>query len=159
MRATSSIALLLGAVLGSPAHAKLVVTADVMRSEWTPPMQLTLDLDSWRYVIALPKEPWPESRPKPKPRSGTLGATELKEVRAAVQAAIADGLADKACLTTPPKERQWIVISNGGPNRIVIDAGNATLIAPSELECRTPAAERLYNRLEETFDGRRKPNR
>jgi hypothetical protein len=119
--------------------------ADIGRSEWTPPGQVALDLSTGVYQL----NPGPQRGGlRPASRRGTLGATQLAELRAAADAAQAEGMDRCAGGRAPPD----VVVSNAGTPRLALARGGGVSFAPDQLGCWTDSARRLHRLLERTFD-------
>ena len=138
-----------GAAPGPQRSGTLI--ADVQMSEWTPPGQVALDLATGTYQLS-PARPRRAARGAPPPASlrGTLGAAQLSELRAAVDAAQTEGLDRCADGRTPPE----IIVSNAGTPRLVLNRGGGISSASEDLGCWTDSAQRLHQLLERTFDSR-----
>jgi hypothetical protein len=126
--------------------------ADVQLSEWTPPGQVALDLATGNYQLT-PARPRRAVRgtPPPASRRSTLGAAQLAEIRAAADAALAEGLDRCADGRMPPE----VIVSNAGTPRLVLTRGSGISSAPDDLGCWTGSAQRLHQLLERNFDSRR----
>lgn len=152
MRLIPIVAML--ACLSAPAHARKdgrTITSDIEMSEWTPPMQLSLDLESGDYTIVPPEAPWPPLWPKPQRRSGTISGATLNRVPTAFDAAVASGVYDRRCVTGEGPIGGFIV-SNGGIPQMSVTARGRQIDAPGQLICWTPAARALHKELGQTFD-------
>jgi hypothetical protein len=68
----------------------------------------------------------------------------MRRIRASLQAAKASGFADEACVSTPPRQRPFIVVSNGGRQRLDYREKGAKLDAPADLTCWTTQATALH---------------
>lgn len=142
--------ILAGLIASSPAIASASdrsITTDVDRSEWHPPMKLTLELDSGRYRITPSQGPWPALIPKPEPRSGVAPKALREELRRAFDDA-AVALADPRC-SGPNASHRGIIVSNAGTPQLVLHVDGKSLPVGRSTECWTPATETLQRLLEE----------
>lgn len=144
--------------LSAAAEAKQTtrtIVSDIEMSEWTPPLELAIDLGSGEYSIKPPATQWPSSRPKPGNRSGNVTGSDLVRVRKAFNSAISTGVADRKCVAVNGQGYDAI-ISNAGVARMTLSVGGKQTTTAATYACWTPAAHALHEELERTF-GRRSP--
>jgi len=132
-----------------PRRGPVAIAATFDRSEWTPPARLSLELITGRYALT----PQPSRRQqhagiRMRMRHGRLAAPQLTPIREATETALVEGLADPACGTRDPRR---MILSNAGPVMLRLDGAPRSGATPDERGCWSRAAERLYDRLEETF--------
>lgn len=147
------IIVLAGLIAMSPAIASTSgrsITTDVERSEWHPPMKLSLDLDSGRYRVIPSQGSWPALSPKPEPRSGVMPKAVRRELRRAFDVA-AVALADPRC-SGPNALHKGIIASNAGTPNLVLHVAGNSLPAGRSIECWTQATEMLQRLLEKRFE-------
>lgn len=113
------------------------------RSEWMPPGELRLNLATGRYEYK-PQQPRNPAAPRLPVRRGALAGAALAQVREAHASARAQGLRMPAC--------QRIIVSNAGPEKMVLTGTGDALTTPDELGCWSTAAEQLHNLLEAHFE-------
>jgi hypothetical protein len=126
--------------LGRPAW----VYGTVQQSEWCLPGFVRVDVRTGRYAFRARAERSVCNTPgleRPE-RIGTLRGEYLAAIRAAYLRALADGLTSQECR---------IVVSNGGPQTLVLTNGERTESAPLELGCWSAAADALHDALDDAF--------
>jgi len=144
------VIVLAGLIATSPANASTsdrALTTDIDRSEWHPATKLSLDIDTGRYRIIPPQDPWPKLYPKPEARSGIASKALRRELRRAFDAAAVD-LADPRCAVAP---RGGIIVSNAGPIELVLHVAGKPLRSGRLADCWTPAVKALQRLLQERF--------
>ena len=128
-----------------------LVIADVARSEWTPPGEVTLDVRTGRYELKpAPPRSGSGGRGTGRIRRGTLAPDQLRGVRIAWDEAVSEGLEHPRCRTGGPPPR--IIVSNAGTPRMVLADGGLTWSSPQNLGCWSEAGGRLHAVLETLFD-------
>lgn len=127
------------------------VAASVAHSEWSRSGYVTLELGSGRYRLIHQQSRMNPSAPVPT-TSGRLAADELQPIRTAYAAARAEGLMLPACRNGGRAPQ--IVISNGGPRRLILDPEGARNEAPTERGCWTEPAIRLHEAVDAAFGAR-----
>lgn len=150
MRPLFALAVVVG-LTGAVDQDGASIIADIELSEWTPPMQLTLDLDTGRYVVRPSAAKWPRVSGRPDSRHGTLGEGALREIRAKFASAVAEGVSDAGCVKAGGKGYPDI-ISNAGVPRMTLNTGFRELQASSIYGCWTRPAYVLQRTLTNTFD-------
>ena len=144
---------LVGGLAGAVAQGDRSVTADIELSEWTPPMQLALDLDTGRYVVRPSTATWPRIPGRPDPRHGTLQGDALRAIRANFADAVAKGVSDAGCVKADGKGYPGILLNASVP-RMTLNTGYRELQASSIYGCWTRPAYVLHRALANTFDGK-----
>jgi hypothetical protein len=134
MRATWPALLAFAALAGCVHSESLRVSFD--HSEWHPPSFLAFDVSSGGFNATF--------------RDGThdigrFSADEMRRIRVLLDAAKARGFVDRTCLHTPPSEREFVVVSNGGRQWLDFRQGAAALHAPADLDCWTAEAIALHD--------------
>ena len=109
MRPLFALAVIAG-LSGPTSQDGASIMADVELFEWTPPMQLTLDLDTGRYVVRPSAAKRPRVPGRPDPRHGTWGEEALRDIRPKFAIAAAEGVSNTGASTrrakaTPPLYR------------------------------------------------------
>lgn len=150
MRLLFALAVVVG-LTGGVGQDGASIIADIELSEWTPPMQLTLDLDTGRYVVRPSAAKWPRVPGRPDPRHGTLGQEALREIRAKFASVVAEGVSDTGCVKAGGKGYSGI-ISNASVPRMTLNTGLCELQASSIYGCWTRPAHVLHRTLTNTFD-------
>ncbi|MFL6862742.1 MAG: hypothetical protein ACJ8DZ_07065 [Allosphingosinicella sp.] len=127
------------------------VLATVEHSEWCPAGNVRLDLRTGRYALThraarLACNKAGLERPV---ITGRLAGSSLAAARAAYRAAVESGLTSPECRNGGrPK---MIVITNAGPQILVVATGRFTATPPKDLSCWSDAAYALQRTLEEAF--------
>lgn len=80
--------------------------------------------------------------------SGTLGAASLQPLRVAYDEALREGMRREKC---------DVIISNGGPEALVINGPTVSAASPEQPGCWSAAARRLHRLLFDSF-GRQRPS-
>lgn len=126
------------------------LVASFRQSEWCPAGNVRLDLRTGAYALTNPARRPACADPKlERPaRTGTLDPTKLGTVRAAFVQTLGDRLADSACRSG---RRDKLVISNGGPQILVVANGAEAWSAPDDLSCWSEPANKLHRLLSEIF--------
>jgi hypothetical protein len=150
------ISLLFAAAVATsaPAPAPLGKTAWVFatvgNSEWCPAGNVRLDLVKGTYALT-PRASRRVCQDKDLDRrlvNGKLDKADLATVREAYARAVAEGLEDPTCRRD---KDTYVVIYNGGPRLLVVATGRATRGASSDINCWSPAADALYDTLNDVF--------
>ena len=144
---TVLLSLQAGAAAQQPLPAvSATIFATVGQSEWCPPGTVFIDVLSGHYVL-MPAERRTCQLPGDRRAltEGTVSADQLRSIREAQLAAQSEGLELDPC----PRGR--IVVSNGGPQVLIVTSREQTFVAPEQLGCWTPAANRLHDVLSEIF--------
>lgn len=113
-------------------------------NEWCPGGSVYLDLRTGAFML-YPRVDRPACRNKEAPRSveqGTLDLEELYQLREAATKAIDAGLRRDQCA---------FIISNGGPQNMVITAPGFSDATPDEIGCWSDQAEELHDELFRLF--------
>jgi hypothetical protein len=127
------------------------VFATVEHSEWCPAGNVRLDLRTGRYALThraarLVCNKAGLERPV---ITGRLAGNRLAAARTAYRAAVEGGLTSPECRNGGrPK---MIVITNAGPQMLVVATGRFTVAPPEDLSCWSEAAYALQRTLEEAF--------
>lgn len=127
------------------------VLSTIEQSEWCPAGNVRLDLGTGRYELT-PRAPRPVCNQAPLERpvtTGRLAPKRLSQVRAAYMQVLRQGPEDPICRDGGRQAR--VVISNGGPQILVVARGSGIASAPDELGCWSEAAEALHDMLDEMF--------
>jgi hypothetical protein len=128
------------------------VFAVMGRNEWCPGGSVYLDLQTGAFMLypRLTRSACSDrTAPLPVER-GTLPLVELQRVRSAYQEARRIGLSRDKC---------EVVISNGGPQMVVITAPGFSARTPEQDGCWSEGANRLHAVLFEVFGKQRQPGR
>jgi hypothetical protein len=150
------IGLLFAAAVASaaPAPAPLGKTAWVFatvgNSEWCPAGNVRLDLVKGTYALT-PRASRRVCQDRDLERpvlNGKLGKTDLAAARAAYARAVAEGLHDPTCRRD---KDTFIAIYNGGAKLMVVATGQRTSGASSDINCWSPAADALYETLNDIY--------
>jgi len=129
------------------------VFATVRQSEWCPTGVVWVDVRTGRYTYTPPAERgdcFMETLERPI-REGTLKDEELAKVREAYGQVLRDGL-DVPEFRENGRRACGLVVSNGGPQVLVVTAGRYTLVAKEQLGCWNEAATSLHRVLSDVFD-------
>lgn len=126
------------------------VFSTVGQSEWCPAGNVMLDLVTGRYSLTRrASRRVCSDRGLERPvKKGRLPGTQLAEVRAAYQGALAEGLESHACRYGEPHD---IVLSNGGARVLVVVDGYAARSAPDDLSCWSTSANALFALMDHMF--------
>ena len=128
-----------------------LILSTVGHSEWCPAGNVRLDVRTGKYTwTATARRPVcidPElERPV---QQGRLPPDRLASVRAAYLRAQTGGLIDEGCQDgRGPKN---VIVSNGGPQVLVLTNGARTTSAPDDLSCWSDAAYALHDMLDRMF--------
>lgn len=133
-------------------HRTAWIVATVGHSEWCPAGNVRLDLVSGRYALTprASRRVCDEAGLERPVTEGRLDADRLAAVRAAYRRVLAEGLESPACADGGRPER--LVISNGGPQILLLATGAETGLAPDDLSCWSDAAFALHDALDEAFE-------
>lgn len=142
----------------SDAHAlghSGVIVSTIGHSEWCPPGDMRLDLETGRYLVIrrAPRKTCNESNPEREVASGILALGQLQRVRAAALLVQTDGALNSDC-RAGGKPLDHVVISNGGTPHLLLSTDRAFTWAPDDLSCWSEAVHDLYNALGDTFGTR-----
>lgn len=127
------------------------VLSTIEQSEWCPEGHVRLDLATGGYELTprAPRRICNRARLERPVRTGRLAAKRLSQVRAAYLRVLREGLADPKCRDGGRPDR--VVVSNGGPQILVVARGSGLASAPDNLGCWSEAADALYGMLDEMF--------
>jgi hypothetical protein len=142
---------LMTARAGAPplASSSGAVFALIDSNEWCPGGSVYVDLRTGSFMLypRLPRPACTDRKLEPAVEHGTLGAAALHHLRVVYAEARRAGLRRDKC---DP------VISNGGPQVLVITAPNFSDTTPEELGCWSREATTLHRELFEVFGGQRR---
>ena len=124
------------------------VFALIDNNEWCPGGSVYLDLRTGSYMLypRLARLACADPSRAQAVEHGTLANAALKPLREAFEAARGTGLRREGC---DP------VLSNGGPQALVITAPNYSDTTPEELGCWSVEAKSLYQKIFEVFGSKR----
>lgn len=127
------------------------VLSTIEQSEWCPAGNVRLDLRTGRYVLTprAPRQVCNQASLERPVRTGSLAGKRLSQARAAYLRVLREGLTDPACRDGGRPDR--VVVSNGGPQILVVARGAGMASAPDDLSCWSPSAEALQNMLDQMF--------
>ncbi|HEY0130480.1 MAG TPA: hypothetical protein VGB57_03675 [Allosphingosinicella sp.] len=127
------------------------VVATVAQSEWCPEGDVRLDLRTGEYALTprAPRRKCEDVRLERPVKTGILDPKRLVALRAVASRAASEGLESQACRNGERPDK--VVVSNGGPQILVLATGATTASAPDDLSCWTEAAEALYHLLDQSF--------
>ncbi len=127
------------------------IVATIAHSEWCPAGHVRLDLRSGRYALTAraSRRVCGEAGLERPVVTGRLRSGRLETVRGAFARAVAEGLESPDCRDGKRPDR--VVISNGGPQILVVATGAGQEAAPDDLACWSGAAIELQGLLDETF--------
>lgn len=128
------------------------IVATIAHSEWCPAGNVRLDLRSGRYALTAraSRRVCGRSGLERPVVAGRLRSRNLEAIRAAYARAVAEGLERREC-RDGGKDPDHIVISNGGPQILVVATGAAQEAAPDDLSCWSEAAIELQGLLDDSF--------
>jgi len=131
-----------------PARVDGTVFAMIDQNEWCPGGSVYLDLHTVSYMM-YPRQARPacaDQEFSPAIEHGILDPARLGAIQDAYLEARRAGLKRKDC---------ELVISNGGPQAVVITAPGYSAATPEELGCWSTEATALHDRLFEAFGKQR----
>ncbi len=151
----SSLSLVGCATFSDPDKRTLISTID--HSEWGDPSRLRVDLDTGTYSIVYGTDYKPDSRGRSRgrPFSGKLNAESLDGLNAMVARTQESGLTDEECAATTRRERDRMIITNGGTPLIKLMLNGSKAASYEDLECWTDEANKLHNHLLDLFNEER----
>ncbi|MBA3511211.1 hypothetical protein [Sphingomonas sp.] len=121
-------------------------------NEWCPGGSVYLDLRSGAFMLypRLARPACGDRTAQAAVEHGTLGLTELQRLRSTYAEARRAGLR---------RERCDVIISNRGPQAVVITAAGFSASTPEEEGCWSTEANSLYRALFEVFGKPRQPRK
>lgn len=121
-------------------------------NEWCPGGSVYLDLKTGSFLLypRLARPACANPQYQPAVEHGTLGTAPLERLRSVYSKARHAGLRRGQC---------DLVISNGGPQALVITAPGFSATTPEELGCWSQEATSLHRELFEIFGGQRQEPR
>jgi hypothetical protein len=125
---------MLGSLAGCAGRETLRVSFD--HSEWHEPSLLVLDVPTGGFSALFRDGSH---------AAGSFSRSEMREIKSLLHAAKESGFANDDCLRTPPRERRFIVVSNGGRQRLDYRVKETKLDAPADLTCWTTQATALHD--------------
>lgn len=130
------------------------VFATIDHSEWCPPGNVRIDLQTGRYSLTTraPRSTCGKARLERPVRIGKLPRDALAPLRAAGLRATREGMKSEQCRAGG--KPQELVISNGGVPLLVLTTGRDVNWAPDDLSCWSEAATALHEALDHAFDTR-----
>jgi hypothetical protein len=148
------LAALVGLVSAEPlaaqeAKGSAAVFALLDRNEWCPGGSVYVDLDSGAYMLHARPERRNCSDPDAKRpvEQGKLGKSELQGLRSAYARALGAGLRREPC---------EVVISNGGPEALVVTGSGVSAATPEDEGCWSKEAIDLHAELFRLFGRERR---
>jgi hypothetical protein len=155
LRAIAAIVAVIPLLAIEPAAAQSTpaagaVFAMIDDNEWCPGGSVYLDLESGAFMLypRLARPACGDRKSSAGVEKGTLDVPTLRRLRAASAEARRVGLKREQC---------DLVISNGGPQAVVITAPGFSEATPDELGCWSKEATALYDKLFEAFGRQRRP--
>ena len=131
-----------------PAAPSGTIFATIDHSEWCQAGSVTIDVATGRYMLTrgLDRSVCDMRTVRREVTHGTLAADRLASIRAAYARVEADGMVAAACRNGgKPSD---LVVSNGGPQALVLTGAFATQIAPTNLACWSREAYQLHRLLD-----------
>lgn len=127
------------------------VFALIDENEWCPGGSVYLDLRTGAFMLhpRLARPACADPAAQTSVEHGMLGSVELQRLRLAFAEARRAGLRREPC---------EFVVSNGGPQALVIIAPGASASAPENDGCWSAAASALHRQLYEVFGRQRHPH-
>jgi hypothetical protein len=127
-----------------PAAEPATVFALMDRNEWCPGGSVYLDLHTGSFLLypRLGRPACADVEEHPPVQRGTLGEAELQAVRSAYSKARRAGLRRDHC---------ELVVSNGGPEALVITAPGFSDRTPENIGCWSAEASALQDKLFDLF--------
>lgn len=131
-----------------------LIISTLGHSEWCPPGNVRLDLDTGRYLL-LPRAPRPtcsERGVETPARQGSLARADLDRVRTAALRVQSEGILNPEC-RAGGKPRS-LVMTNGGVPQLVLSTNKGVTWAPRDLGCWSEAGFALHDTLDAAFQVR-----
>lgn len=148
MQFIASLALLSAQPLYAQEGGSAVVFALIDKNEWCPGGSVYVDLDTGSFMLSPRLQRFACENPKARSRieRGTLSQKQLLELRSAYSEARQAGLGRKSC---------ELVISNGGPEALIINGPAFSAATPQNEGCRSEEAKALHGKLFRMFGEKR----
>ena len=146
----SAVLLAASPAIAQQADRSGAVFALMDRNEWCPGGSVYLDLRSGAFLLypVLPRPACTDPETDLEVERGTLGEGALRSLRTAYEEARRAGLRRRDC---------DVIISNGGPEALVITGPSFSARTPEEEGCWSEEAIALHGALFELFAEQRRP--
>jgi len=144
----ASLALLAAQPLYAQNDSSAVVFALMGKNEWCPGGSVYLELDTGTFMLnpRLQRRACADPKTQIRIERGKLSNEQLLELRSAYSKARQAGLSRKSC---------DILISNGGPEALIINGPAFSAATPEDVGCWSEEAKILHDKLFRIFGAQR----
>jgi hypothetical protein len=124
----------------------------VGQSEWCPAGNVMLDLRTGSYALTprAQRSVCNDANLERPVIHGRLVGEQLAAARSAYLRVLSEGLESPVCRSG--RRPNYIVISNGGPQILLVANGSSSISAPDDLTCWSEAATALHDALDRVFN-------